>query len=129
MAVGYIGAFITSVVGGFAKLTWWQDILAVVAILLVISGPAMVMAWFKLRKRNLSPLLNANGWAVNADAIVSVMFGGTLTEQAQFPLLKAQKGKLTKGSKRAIAIAAVVAALAVAALVLYLLGYCPCACC
>lgn len=66
---------------------------------------------------------------MNADAIVSVMFGGTLTEQAQFPLLKAQKGKLTKGSKRAIAIAAVVAALAVAALVLYLLGYCPCACC
>lgn len=129
MAVGYIGAFITSMVGGFAKLTWWQDILAVVAILLVISGPAMVMAWFKLRKRNLSPLLNANGWAVNADAIVSVMFGGTLTEQAQFPLLKAQKGKLTKGSKRAIAIAATVAALAVAALVLYLLGYCPCACC
>lgn len=129
MAVGYIGAFITSVVGGFAKLTWWQDILAVVAILLVISGPAMIMAWFKLRKRNLSPLLNANGWAVNADAIVSVMFGGTLTEQAQFPLLKAQKGKLTKGSKRAIAIAATVAALAVAALVLYLLGYCPCACC
>ena len=129
MAVGYIGAFITSVVGGFAKLIWWQDILAIVAILLVISGPAMIMAWFKLRKRNLSPLLNANGWAVNADAIVSVMFGGTLTEQAQFPLLKAPKGKLGKGGKRAIAIAAVIVALAVAALVLYLLGYRPCACC
>ncbi len=129
MAVGYIGAFITSVVGGFAKLTWWQDLLAIVAILLVISGPAMIMAWFKLRKRNLSPLLNANGWAVNADAIVSVMFGGTLTEQAQFPLLKAPKGKLGKGGKWAIAIGAVVVAAGIAALVLYLLGYSPCSCC
>lgn len=129
MAVGYIGAFITSVVGGFAKLTWWQDLLAIAAILLVISGPAMIMAWFKLRKRNLSPLLNANGWAVNADAIVSVIFGGTLTEQAQFPLLKAPKGKLGKGGKWAIVIGAVVVAAGIAALVLYLLGCIPCLCC
>ncbi len=129
MAVGYIGAFITSVVGGFAKLTWWQDLLAIAAILLVISGPAMIMAWFKLRKRNLSPLLNANGWAVNADAIVSVMFGGTLTEQAQFPLLQAPKTKLSKGNKWAVAIAAVVVVLAIVALVMYLLGCRPCACC
>lgn len=132
MAVGYIGAFITSVVGGFAKLTWWQDLLAIAAILLVISGPAMIMAWFKLRKRNLSPLLNANGWAVNADAIVSVMFGGTLTEQAQFPLLKTPKSakELARNKKWvAIAVAVVVAMIAIVLGVLYGLGYRPCSCC
>lgn len=131
MAVGYIGAFFTSVIGGFAKLTWWQDICAVLGILLVISGPSMIMAWFKLRKRNLSPLLNANGWAVNADAIVSVMFGATLTEQAQFPLLKAPKAqaKLSKKGKWAIAIAAVIVALAAILTTLYLLGYRPWFCC
>jgi hypothetical protein len=48
----------------------------------------MVMAWLKLRRRNLAPVLNANGWAVNADAIISVPFGRTLTEQVAFPLVK-----------------------------------------
>ena len=88
MAVGYIGAFFTSVVGGFAALKWWQDILAVLGILLVISGPSMFLAWTKLRKRNLAPVLNANGWAINAEVMVSVVFGNTLTTQAQFPLLQ-----------------------------------------
>ncbi len=97
MAVGYIGAFFTSVIGGFAALKWWQDICAVLGLLLVISGPAMIMAWIKLRKRNLAPILNANGWAVNADAIVSVVFGNTLTQQAQFPLLKLIDPKAAKG--------------------------------
>ncbi|MGN0236429.1 MAG: hypothetical protein ACI4BD_09045 [Paludibacteraceae bacterium] len=88
MAVGYIGAFFTSVIGGFAALKWWQDLLAVLGILLVISGPSMFLAWTKLRKRNLAPVLNANGWAINADVMVSVVFGNTLTTQAQFPLLQ-----------------------------------------
>lgn len=122
MALGSIGTFLLGIANGFMVMPWWKDLLAIVAILLVISGPAMIMAWFKLRKRNLSPLLNANGWAVNADAIVSVMFGGTLTEQAQFPLIKTPKPKLSKGAKWAIAIAAVVLALAIAAAVLYGLG-------
>ena len=88
MAIGYIGAFFTSVIGGFASLKWWQDILAVLGIVLVISGPSMFLAWTKLRKRNLAPVLNANGWAVNADVMVNVMFGSALTQQAQFPMLQ-----------------------------------------
>lgn len=97
MAIGYIGAFFTSVIGGFAELKWWQDILAVLGILLVISGPAMFLAWVKLRKRNLAPVLNANGWAVNADVMVSVAFGNTLTTQAQFPLLHMVDPTIKKG--------------------------------
>ena len=88
MAVGFIGDFFKNVVVGFAVLQWWQDILAVLGILLVISGPSMFLAWTKLRKRNLAPVLNANGWAINADVMVSVVFGNTLTTQAQFPLLQ-----------------------------------------
>ncbi len=102
--------------------------MAVVAILLVISGPAMIMAWFKLRKRNLSPLLNANGWAVNADAIVSVMFGSTLTDQAQFPLIKTPKSakELARNKKRmAIAIAVFVVIIAIVLGVLCVLGCHP----
>ena len=92
MALGMIGAALASVAAGLAALTWWQNILVFICILLVISGPSMIMAWLKLRRRNLAPVLNANGWAVNADAIISVPFGRTLTEQVAFPLVKVKKG-------------------------------------
>jgi hypothetical protein len=88
MAVGMIGSALASLAAGLVQLTWWQLILVFVGLLLVISGPSMVMAWLKLRCRNLAPVLNANGWAVNADAVISVFFGTTLTEQVKYPIVK-----------------------------------------
>ena len=88
MALGMIGTALAAVAGGLASLNWWQLIIVFICILLVISGPSMVMAWMKLRRRNLAPVLNANGWAVNADAIISVPFGLKLTEQVRFPFTK-----------------------------------------
>ncbi len=66
MAVGFIGEFIASLASGINGTPWWKLLVWLAAIMLVISGPAMIMAWIKLRRRNLAPLLNANGWAVNA---------------------------------------------------------------
>ena len=128
MAVGYIGSFFTSLATGIKGLGWWQSILALIALLLVVSGPSMVLAWLKLRKRNLAPLLNANGWAINADSIVNAMFGASLTEQAQFPMMKlvdpyAPVKKISAGGKWAIAISVIVAVIAIAVLVLWLMGY------
>ena len=125
MALGLIGSFITSVAKGAAALSWWQLILAIVAILLVVSGPSMVLAWLKLRRRNLAPLLNANGWAINADSIINAMFGSSLTEQAQFPMLKLVDPykpvkKITTGGKWAIAISVIAAVVAIVAFVLWL---------
>ena len=126
MAVGYIGSFFTSLATGIKGLGWWQSLLALVALLLVVSGPSMVLAWLKLRKRNLAPLLNANGWAINADALVNAMFGSSLTEQAQFPMMKlvdpyAPVKKISAGGKWAIAISVIVAVVAIALFVLWLL--------
>jgi hypothetical protein len=45
----------------------------------------MAIAWLKLRKRNLGPILDANGWAVNAKAKMNVPFGGALTGVAALP--------------------------------------------
>ena len=136
MAVGALGTFLTSLlneVGEFAKNGWWAIPTLIICILLAISGPSMVLAWMKLRKRNLAPLLNANGWAINADAIVNVLFGNTLTEQAQYPLVKmkdphAKIKKLTAGGKWAIAIAALVLGIAIAVLALYCAGFRMCYC-
>ena len=59
--------------------------LAFIAILLAISLPSMAIAWLKLRKRNLGPILDANGWAVNAKAKLNVPFGASLTGVAKLP--------------------------------------------
>ena len=134
MAIGALGTFLTSLLSEVKEMHAWA-LLIVPAILIVVSGPSMLLAWMKLRKRNLAPLLNANGWAINADAIISVLFGNTLTEQAQFPVLKladphAKIKKLTKGGKWAIAIAALLLGIAVALVVLYCVGvrvvWCTC---
>ena len=88
MALGMIGTALVKVGEGMKDLPWWQYLIIFVCILLIISGPSMIMAWMKLRRRNLAPVLNANGWAINADSIISVPFGLKLTEQVRFPLTK-----------------------------------------
>ena len=88
VAFGMIGTALSGLLDGLKGLAWWQFIVLFVAIMLVISGPAMIMAWLKLRRRNIAPLLNANGWAVNAASKISIPFGETLTDQAKFPKIK-----------------------------------------
>ena len=48
-------------------------------------GPSMLIAWLKLRQRNIGPILDANGWAVNARARINVPFGAALTDVATLP--------------------------------------------
>ena len=127
MAVGAIGTFLTSLLDQVVGMKAWA-LLVIPALLIVISGPSMILAWMKLRKRNLAPLLNANGWAINADAIVNVLFGSTLTEQAQYPMLKIKKKGMSKTGRWAIAVAAIVLGIAAAVITLKYCGLRVCWC-
>ena len=98
MALGMIGSALAALAKGIFSLSWWQLLLAFVGILLLISGPAMVMAWMKLRRRNIAPLLNANGWAINAASKVSIPFGETLTDVAKYPKLRLKDPYAKKGT-------------------------------
>ena len=112
MALGMIGTALVTLFEGLAELSWWKLILVFVGIMLVISGPAMILAWLKLRRRNIAPLLNANGWAVNAASKISIPFGETLTDSAKFPKMRLKdpyaKAGLAPWKKWAIALAALV---------------------
>ncbi len=85
-ALGTAFATLAAYITGLLQLPFWQVCLAVAGLLLLISGPFMVMAWLKLRKRNLGPLLDANGWAVNTRARINVPLGASLTQVARVPL-------------------------------------------
>lgn len=87
IALGAIGVAIGSIAKSLSGFVWWQWLVLIAAILLVISGPAMILAWLKLRKRSLSPILNANGWAINAAVKVNITFGATLTEVSKAPVV------------------------------------------
>ena len=97
MAVGMIGTALVTRAKGLWELSWWQLVLVFLGILLLISGPAMVLAWLKLRRRNIAPILNANGWAVNAASKISIPFGETLTDMAKYPKMKLKDPYAKKG--------------------------------
>ena len=84
LALGAIGAALGAL-GGFIFAKWYNVILLIALVVIVISGPSMLLAWLKLRKRNLGPVLNANGWAINSKILINTTFGATLTSLAKYP--------------------------------------------
>ena len=85
LALGALGTALAAVVTGFLSLPAWQMPVVVAGVVLLISGPSMMLAWLKLRNRNLGPLLDANGWAVNTRARINIPFGAALTGVATLP--------------------------------------------
>jgi hypothetical protein len=85
VAVGAIGGALGAIATGLAKLTFWQLPLVFIGLVAVISGPSMLIAWLKLRQRNIGPLLEANGWAINGRVKINIPFGTKLTERARIP--------------------------------------------
>lgn len=82
--VGVGAGVILNAVSALVK-PWYTLLLVIAGLCLVISGPSMFLAWLKLRKRNLGPILNANGWAINSAVLVNSLFGATLTSLAKYP--------------------------------------------
>ncbi len=84
VAIGGIGTLVGALLATMFGLGKWLP-LGVIALLLMISGPSMLLAWLKLRRRNLGPILDANGWAINGRARINVSFGAAMTELATIP--------------------------------------------
>jgi hypothetical protein len=86
VGVGAIGTIFGAAVSGFVGLQpWWAKLLALVGVVLAISGPAVLIAWLKLRQRTLGPVLDGNGWAVNGRVAVNMPLGTVLTDRAVLP--------------------------------------------
>jgi hypothetical protein len=84
VAVSGIAGVFTALLTGFLDLGPWIP-LGIIGIVLAISGPSMFIAWLKLRQRNLGPILDANGWAVNTLTRINVPLGGSLTALPRIP--------------------------------------------
>lgn len=84
VAISGITAVVGTVLEKFFGLGYLMP-LGLVGLVLLISGPAMLIAFMKLRQRNLGPILDANGWAVNTLTKVNIPLGTSLTEMPKLP--------------------------------------------
>jgi len=85
LAIGAIGGILAAIVGGLLSLKPWQIPLALAGLVLVVSVPSMLLAMFKLKRRNLGPILDACGWAINARVRINIPFGTSLTALPNLP--------------------------------------------
>lgn len=120
LALGAMGTALAALLSGLFSLSWWQIPLVLLGAMLLISGPAVLVAWFKLRSRTLGPILDANGWAINARARINIPFGTSLTQLAQLPD-NAQRSLVDPYADKPSKAPYVLALLAVLMLVIWLL--------
>ncbi len=85
IAVGLISTAIAGVVSAIAGMPVWKIVLGLIVLLLLISGPSMILTWFKLRARDVAPILNACGWAVNRNLRLTLKLGRIYTTEAVLP--------------------------------------------
>ena len=122
MAIGFILQALTGILGAVFH-SWLSAIIFIAIIMLCISGPSMVLAWIKLRGRNLGPVLNANGWAINSKIIVNSRFGRTLTQRAKYPAVVMSKDPYAPMPKWLIWLIFILIVLVIVFLVLYFNNY------
>ena len=85
LALGALGTAVASIFSTLVSLPWWQLPLIVAGIFILISGPSVILAWLKLRRRTLGPVLDASGWAVNSQLPINLAMGRFLTGTASLP--------------------------------------------
>jgi len=85
IAVGLIGSAVGGLVSMLAGLPLWKTLLGVILLVLLVSGPSVLLTWFKLRSRDIAPILNACGWAVNRNIRLTLKLGRLFTSEAALP--------------------------------------------
>jgi hypothetical protein len=83
IGVGFIGAAAASLMASLSRLSPWQIGGSIVALILVVSLPSMLLAYFNLRKRDLGAILNAGGWAINRPMKLSMKKSRDFTKCAK----------------------------------------------
>ena len=84
VGLGAISTMVGGALAGFIDLGWWMP-LGVLGMIMLISGPSMLIAWIKLRQRTLGPILEGTGWAINGRVKINIPLGAYLTEAKELP--------------------------------------------
>ncbi|MBK6688075.1 MAG: hypothetical protein IPG45_26605 [Deltaproteobacteria bacterium] len=85
IGLGFLSTAIAGLMGLVLGMPVWKTVLGIIGLVLVVSGPSVAIAYFKLRARDLAAILNAGGWAINGQILLSLKLGRMLTREASLP--------------------------------------------
>ena len=114
VAVAALGSALAYTTEKLTKLHWWEICIGVGGAVFAVLLPTIIVAWMKLRKRDLSAILEASGWAINARMRLTRKMGRAFTRHSRPP-----RQRLTPRQRRRIAKA--IAILVVAAILAYVI--------
>ena len=124
IALSFMGTMVATIASALTHTPVWKTALIVLSLVLAVSLPSVILTWLKLRSRDLAPILNASGWAVNRSIGLTTRLGAFFTQRASYIGRRFTRPPLReRRSFRAMALAALfLALLAVAAWYFF----CPC---
>lgn len=82
IALSFAATAVTGLMAALTSTPLWKTALVVVGLILVVSVPSVILTWLKLRARDLAPILNASGWAVNRRIGLTAALGRYYTQKA-----------------------------------------------
>ncbi len=85
IAVGLLGSAVGGLLSVISGLPLWKTLLGVAGVILAVSGPSVILTYFRLRARDLAPILNACGWAVNGRIKMTMKLSREFTGEAELP--------------------------------------------
>ena len=94
IGIGMVGTAAGALLAAISSMPAWKIGVSIVALVLLVSVPSMILAWFKLRKRDLGVILNACGWAINRPMHFSMKRAAAFTKCAPNPMAKVWFGLL-----------------------------------
>ncbi len=109
VAVAALGSAVAYVTKTLAGLSGWTVGIAILGAVLVVALPTAIIATLKLRRRDLSAILEGSGWAINARMRLSRKQQRFFTQRPRYP-------KGAKGIYGTLAFLAVLLAIAILAL-------------
>ncbi|MCD6304315.1 MAG: hypothetical protein J7M21_05065, partial [Planctomycetes bacterium] len=86
--IGVAGAAVASALAYIAKTVSqhpWSILIALGTAVLLVAVPTAVAAWLKLRRRDLSAVLEGSGWGINARMRLTGRQGRTFTHRPSYP--------------------------------------------
>jgi len=81
-AVGSAAAYVTKTLAG---LTFWQIAGGILAAVGMVMVPVAIVAFLKLRRRDLSSILEGSGWAINARMRLTTLQARHFTQRPGWP--------------------------------------------
>ncbi len=85
IAIAALGSSFAFIAKTLSSLQWHSVAVTVLIVLAIVMVPIILIADYKLYKRNLSSLLEASGWAINAEMRLSRNLAKMLTPKTWHP--------------------------------------------